>query len=260
MNDPLVKDRDECIRTYAQQYNCLEEFEKDDDKDPITIPRHFAEQMKKGKASLQDTEIAAVIAAHLAWGKRGVSTKNAEKAMVEMKWQPYQYVMKGAYRNDSSSLHRTIKWKEFAQICQNMKDYYSNHTSLESLSVAEMREKIYGRKSDPRAANKKIHLLRRWMVRNDGIVDLGLWTNIRPCDLLIPVDIYVHRAALKMGITRKKYINLTTVDEITEYLKKIFPEDPCLGDFALFAIGKEQKENAGKPGTKKQKKSDTRQI
>lgn len=38
-----------------------------------------------------------------------------------------------------------------------------------------IRTAIFGSKPDPNAANKKIHMFRRWMVRNDGIVDLGVW-------------------------------------------------------------------------------------
>ena len=49
-----------------------------------------------------------------------------------------------------------------------------------------MRIKIFGRDENPSAANKKIHMFRRWMVRNDGIVDLGLWTNTLPSELIIP--------------------------------------------------------------------------
>ena len=103
-----------------------------------------------------------------------------------------------------------------------------------------MRIRIYGQKSDPSAANKKINMLRRWMVRNDGIVDLGLWRNISPADLIIPLDVHVHRVALEVGLTSRKQADLRTALEITEGLRKIFPGDPCLGDFALFAYGAER--------------------
>ena len=78
-------------------------------------------------------------------------------------------------------------------------------------------------------------MLRRWMVRNDGIVDLGLWKNISPASLVIPLDVHVHRSALNMGITSRKGADITTALEINEFLHQAFPGDPCKGDFALFA-------------------------
>jgi len=54
--------------------------------------------------------------------------------------------------------------------------------------------------------------------------------------LVIPLDVHVHRSALEMGITTRKSADFKTAMEITEYLRKIFPSDPCVGDFALFAF------------------------
>ena len=79
-------------------------------------------------------------------------------------------------------------------------------------------------------------MLRRWMVRRDGAVDLGLWKNISPAELIIPLDVHVHRNALELGITSRKSTDYKTAEEITEYLRQVFPSDPVLGDFALFAV------------------------
>lgn len=243
------------IKKLAREYNQEQFFTGD----PIIFPKHFARlhQGKKGffeeekccckGVVLQDIEIAAVIAAHLAWGRREMIVRDTRRAMDEMGWQPYKYVMRGAYRSDPTSLHRTVKWSEFAMICYNLREYFTHHSSLEPLTPDEIRVKIFGQKSDPKMPNKKIHMLRRWMVRNDGIVDLGLWKNTSPATLLIPLDVHVHRSALTMGITERKGANLTTAQEITEFLKTIFPHDPCIGDFALFAyaatLRKEQEKN-----------------
>ncbi|NLD22500.1 MAG: DUF2400 domain-containing protein [Bacteroidales bacterium] len=218
---------------YAKQYNNLSYFQTD----PIIFPRHFAELYKIEKASLQDVETSAVISAHLAWGRRDMIVRDCRRAFDEMNWAPYEYVMAGNYKNDDSSLHRTVKWSEFAQICTNLKSFYTNNNSLEFLNQDDIRTTIYGQKSNPNAANKKINMLRRWMVRNDGIVDLGLWHTISAADLIIPLDVHVHRVAMEVGLTRRKQADLKTALEITEGLKKIFPGDPCLGDFALFSFG-----------------------
>lgn len=223
----------------ANEYNKAEYFEDD----PIRFPKHFAELFREGRCLLQDVEIAGIIAAHLAWGRRDMIVRDCTRAFDEMGWQPYQYVMEGNYRNEDKSLHRTIKWSDFAAICGRLKEFYSNNESLEKLTPDQIRVIVYGQKSDPKAANKKIHMFRRWMVRNDGIVDLGIWKSISPAELIIPLDVHVHRSAINMGITERKGSDITTALQITDFLKKVFPSDPCKGDFALFAYAATMREN-----------------
>lgn len=227
----MTLDPKETIIRLSEQYNDPIYFEKD----PIIIPKHFASLYRDGDASLQDVEIAGIIAAHLAWGRRDMIIRDCNRAMDCMSWRPYDYVMGGVYRSDETSLHRTVKWSDFALICRNLKDFYSSHTSLEEISITDTRTMIFGQKMDKNAANKKINMFRRWMVRDDGIVDLGIWKKISKEDLLIPLDVHVHRSALNLGITCRTTPDHKCVLEITEYLKSIFPDDPCKGDFALFA-------------------------
>ena len=191
--------------------------------------------------TLKDVEIAGLIAAHLAWGRRNMIVRDCNRAFEEMQWRPLEYVMRGEYRCGQESLHRTIRWSEFAAICARMRVYYAANESVESLNPDQIRVQIYGQSSNPKMANKKIHMFRRWMVRNDGIVDLGLWSHTSPVDLIIPLDTHVHASALKLGITTRKSADITTALEITEFLKEAFPDDPCKGDFALFAYAAENK-------------------
>lgn len=229
------------LKELAQQYNNMLYFEND----PIIFPKRFADGLDRGEYLLKDVEIAAILASHLAWGRRAMIVRNCGKMFDEMKWQPYQYIIKEKYKSDNISLHRTIKWSEFALICENLRKFYLSADSLEHYTPAHIRTHIFGRKADKKAANKKIHMLRRWMVRNDGIVDLGVWKNISPSDLIIPLDVHVHRSAIKMGITKRKSADIVTALEITEYLKKIFPDDPCKGDFALFAYAASKNQKNG---------------
>lgn len=191
--------------------------------------------------TLKDVEIAGLIAAHLAWGRRDMIVRDCNRAFDEMQWRPLEYVMRGEYRCGQESLHRTIKWSEFAAICGRMRVFYAANESVEPLTPDQIRVQIYGQASNPKMANKKIHMFRRWMVRNDGIVDLGLWSHTSPADLIIPLDTHVHASALKLGITTRKSADITTALEITEFLKEAFPDDPCKGDFALFAYAAENK-------------------
>ena len=225
------------LREYAAKYNDPVYFEQD----PIAFPKRFAALMRRGEASKKDVEVAAVIAAHLAWGRRAMIVRDCGRAFDEMGWKPYDYVMKGSYRCEPCSLHRTVMWSEFAAICAALRDYYLANDSLEPLSQDEMRTRIYCRKSDPKAANKKINMLRRWMVRRDGKVDLGVWENSSPSQLIIPLDVHVHRVAREMSLTERNAADARTALEITQALAEVFPGDPCLGDFALFGYGVSRK-------------------
>ena len=202
-------------------------------EDPIAFPRKFLER----GASLQDIEIAAVFSAHFAWGRRAMIVRDSNRLMDEMGWQPYEYVLSGDYRNDPTSIHRTVKWSEVAQICTRLRQFYDNNESLESLDQAAMRTLIYGQKEDPKAANKKINMLRRWMVRRDGKVDLGVWKNSSPADLIVPLDVHVYTQAVALGLTERKPKDITTAMQITDAFREIWPEDPLMGDFALFGYG-----------------------
>ena len=221
------------LRSRAGTYNDPRYFQED----PIAFPTHFAELMSGSKASLQDVEIAGIFAAHLAWGRREMIVRDSKRLFEQMDWKPYDYVMKGVWRDDPSSLHRTIKWSETACICSRLKDIYLKQDSIEGMSIEEIRCGIFGAKADRNAANKKINMFRRWMVRRDGMVDLGLWKNSDPAALLIPLDVHVHRCALELGLTARKSADAGTVNEITEVFRELFPGDPCLGDFALFGYG-----------------------
>lgn len=223
----------EQLISWAEKYNDPRYFRED----PIAFPTRFFEMMKRGCASLQDVEISAMVAAHLAWGRRCMIVRDCGRAFDEMGWKPYDYVMRGKWRCGDESLHRTVKWSEFAAICCRLRDFYSGCSSAECLSPDQIRTLVYGQKSDLRAANKKIHMMRRWMVRRDGIVDFGIWKNISPDELVIPLDTHVHTQAMEMSITQRKSTDITTALEITDYFRDIFPGDPCRGDFALFGYG-----------------------
>lgn len=217
------------LKDWAVKYNDPVYFAAD----PISFPRSFMEQ----GASLQDIEVAALFSAHLAWGRREMIVRDCGRLFAQMDNQPYKYVMNGCYRDDPTSIHRTIKWSEIASICSALKSFYEHNSSLESLSASEIREQILGSKPDRWAANKKIHMMRRWMVRNDGKVDLGLWKSTSPSDLIIPLDVHVYTQASKLGLTDRKAKDLRTAMQITDAFREIFPDDPAQGDFALFGYG-----------------------
>ena len=221
------------LREWADTYNDPQYFQED----PIAFPTRFAELSARGERCLKDVEVAAVFAAHFAWGRRSMIVRDCGRLFDEMDWRPYDYVMRGVWRDEAVSVHRTIKWSEVAAICGRLKEFYEGHESLEALTVNEMRVEIFAQKEDAKAPNKKINMMRRWMVRDDGKVDLGVWKGTSPESLLIPLDIHVYEQATELGLTSRKPKDIKTVMEITDAFREIFPGDPCKGDFALFGYG-----------------------
>ena len=221
------------LREWADTYNDPQYFQED----PIAFPTRFAELSARGERCLKDVEVAAVFAAHFAWGRRSMIVRDCGRLFDEMNWRPYDYVMLGVWRDEAVSVHRTIKWSEVAAICERLKEFYEGHESLEALTVNEMRVRIFGQKEDAKAPNKKINMMRRWMVRDDGKVDLGVWKGTSPESLLIPLDVHVYEQATELGLTSRKPKDIKTVMEITDAFREVFPGDPCKGDFALFGYG-----------------------
>ncbi len=76
----------------------------------------------------------------------------------------------------------------------------------------------------------------RWMVRKDNI-DMGLWSDVSPADLIIPLDTHTFRVARKLGLLRRKSYDLKAAMELTEALRRFDPVDPVKYDFALYRLG-----------------------
>ncbi len=79
---------------------------------------------------------------------------------------------------------------------------------------------------------KRLHLFLRWMVRREP-PDFGLWRDVSPAKLLIPVDTHVENMSRAIGLTRLKSRTWRMALEITRRLRWLDPEDPVKYDFAL---------------------------
>lgn len=228
--DRILKDT---LIGWAEKYNDPQFFQED----PIIFPRRFAGQYSQGQAVLADVEISALLSAHLAWGRRSMIVRDCNRMFEEMGWKPYDYIMAGEYRDEDASMHRTIKWRDFADICRRLRTVYESTDSIETFSDTEIRCRIFGQKEDRKAPNKKISMMRRWLVRDDGKVDLGVWRNSDKRNLILPLDVHVYTQATELGLTARKQKDIVTAQEITDVFREIWPDDPCKGDFALFGYG-----------------------
>ena len=72
---------------------------------------------------------------------------------------------------------------------------------------------------------------------------MGLWQQISPAQLLIPLDVHVERIARRLHLIDRPQTDWKTVLELTNNLRQFDPTDPVKYDFALFGIGLEEKGN-----------------
>jgi uncharacterized protein (TIGR02757 family) len=79
---------------------------------------------------------------------------------------------------------------------------------------------------------KRLHLFLRWMVRREP-PDFGLWPDIPPAKLLMPVDTHVENMSRAIGLTRRRSRTWRMAAEITARLRALDPADPVKYDFAL---------------------------
>jgi uncharacterized protein (TIGR02757 family) len=81
-------------------------------------------------------------------------------------------------------------------------------------------------------------MMLRWLVREDNKgVDFGLWKNISPSKLSIPLDVHSGNTARKLGMLARKQNDAKAVVDLDAVLRELDPIDPVKYDFALFGLG-----------------------
>ncbi len=92
--------------------------------------------------------------------------------------------------------------------------------------------------TDGAAACKRQHLFLRWMVRpaTEG-VDFGIWSVLRPAELVPPCDTHTARIGHALGLCSSADPSRTTADELTRSLRLADKDDPARFDFALAHLG-----------------------
>ncbi len=85
-------------------------------------------------------------------------------------------------------------------------------------------------------ACKRLNLFLRWMVRIDR-VDLGIWSRVRPSQLVIPLDTHVIRVGRCLRLTKLTSPGWRMAADITKSLRALEPRDPVRYDFSLCHLG-----------------------
>jgi len=219
--------------------------------DPVKFPRRYTKR--------EDIEIAAFLSATIAWGRRDLILRSAEKMFALTGKSPYEFVMSGEYKKlKNANIHRTFFQDDLKYFCRGFEHCYTKYGNLEKLfsctqnvweGFALLREEMAkankglhskhisnpGEEDKGGSACKRLNLALRWLVRK-GPVDLGLWKSIKPAALYIPLDVHVARTARKLAILERRSNDKKAVIELTEKLREFDPRDPVKYDFALFGI------------------------
>ncbi len=243
---PLDKVSPAFLRELALRYN-TEDFIS---RDPVQFPHRYT-----GK---KDIEISAFATAWISWGNRKQIVSAAQHLHdCIFEDTPYGYLQGRRweqYRSSAKCFYRTVRYGDFCSLMERLHRIYTQYDDLEDCVVANFDAcggdpslalgHIFGNiagiaDADKKSPCKRLWLFLRWMVRRDGIVDLGIWQRLSPASLVIPLDTHVHHTALRLGITSRRTADITTARQITAHFRNIFPDDPALGDFALFGYGME---------------------
>lgn len=226
------------------------------DLDPVSIPHLFTKK--------EDIEIAAFLAATIAWGNRKSIINNANKLMLMMDQSPHEFIVghtKKDLKSFESFVHRTFNGQDCMFFIESLKHIYKNEGGLEKAFSNKNQDEniknniIHFRKmflktkhlarsekhiSNPESnsSSKRLCMFLRWMVRKDKKgVDFGIWKSIRPSQLCLPLDIHTGNVSRAVGLLNRKQDDWKAVEEITEVLKKMDSKDPVKYDFALFGLG-----------------------
>lgn len=215
----------------------------------------------------RDREIAGFLAATMAWGRRDIVVSKVDDLLQRMDYAPYDFVMnydQQMYGRLRAFKHRTFKpidihgliltlreiYKSYPDFELFWKECYDSGKEQERPFLAIFNERFFSfspdlaertRKhvSNPENGSpcKRLYMFLRWTIRKNSPVDPGIWSFMPPSELLIPLDVHVARQARKFGLLTRRSNDWKTVNQLTNTLSVLNPDDPARYDYALFGIG-----------------------
>ncbi len=229
------------------------------ESDPISIPHQFSTK--------EDIEISAFLTATISWGNRKAILKAANDLIEIMGESPFDFVMNAnsiQIKRTASFYYRTFNGSDLTYFIQSLRNIYLNHGGLETIfsqntnnnlhdSITTFRSIFYElphlsrtqkHVSNPSkgSAAKRLFMMLRWLVRNDtNGVDFGIWKQISPSILSVPLDLHSGKTARKLGLLTRKQNDLKAVIELDSICREFDPNDPAKYDFALFGLGINEK-------------------
>jgi uncharacterized protein (TIGR02757 family) len=234
--------------------------------DPVWVVRRYAQP--------DDQEVAAFIAAALAFGRVQSVLNSIDGMLAVMGPSPAAFVRAFNPTRDRGKfdhlVHRWTRGADMAALVWLLHQMIAKSGSIEGFFVEGLpadavdvsaglqsfstralaldQQAVYGRRrpkpgvayffSRPSSggACKRLNLFLRWMVRRDQ-VDLGVWTRVRPGQLIVPLDTHVIRVGRCLRLTRLKSPGWKMAADITASLRKLDPVDPIKFDFSICHVG-----------------------
>jgi uncharacterized protein (TIGR02757 family) len=228
--------------------------------DPVQVPHRFSGR--------QDREITGFWTATLAWGQRKAIIQSAGRLITLMDGAPHDFILNHAESDRARFLefkHRTFQPTDTLWFLEFLQQWYRRHDSLETAFTqhlaatdptvenalsgfhrlffdhpdAPLRTRKHVATPERGSTCKRLNMFLRWMVRREPEprVDFGLWTGLRPGQLVVPLDVHVERVARRLGLLRRKQTDWKAALELTANLRAFDAEDPVKYDFALFGMG-----------------------
>jgi uncharacterized protein (TIGR02757 family) len=224
--------------------------------DPVSVPHRFQRK--------EDIEISGFLTATIAWGQRPAILKKANLLMDLMDGAPYNFITQQSeleFARFSTFVYRTFNGVDCQYFISALRQIYLSEGGLEKVftegflqnasvyaALAYFRKVFISYQPMARtgkhlanvekgSAAKRLNMFLRWLVRDDGIVDFGLWKGIPASSLMMPLDVHVGRVARQMGLLKRRQNDWKAVEELTQNLRCFDANDPVRYDYALFGMG-----------------------
>jgi uncharacterized protein (TIGR02757 family) len=223
-------------------------------EDPISIPHAYNQK--------EDIEIISFLISIISWGNRKSIIKSGNKLREILGSSPIDFVMRFKEKDlkKIDFVHRTFNKFDLIYFLKSLKNIYKNHDGLENVfsknlndefmynNISNFRKIFFSLNHEKRtekhisnpkknSACKRINMFLRWMVRNDGVVDFGIWKKIKPSMLSCPLDVHTANIGRKLNLISRKQNDLKTVLELDQKLRLFDKNDPVKYDYALFGMG-----------------------
>ena len=229
------------------------------DDDPILFMHAFEDK--------QDQLLAGFLAATMAWGRRDIVIRKVQDFLDRIDNRPAQFIGNFSDRDAKrfkGFKHRTFKPIDMKWLTKILQSILVKHGSFEAFwkqcyreaqetdrplmgvfhesffaqhPEAPQRTRKHVSNAEKKSACKRLYLFLRWSVRKNSPVDLGLMDFIPESELMIPLDVHVARQARALGLLTRTYNDWWAVQELTEALRLLDPQDPSKYDYALFGLG-----------------------
>ena len=223
-------------------------------EDPISIPHAYNQK--------EDIEIISFLISIISWGNRKSIIKSGNKLREILGSSPIDFIMRFKEKDlkKIDFVHRTFNKFDLIYFLKSLKNIYENHDGLENVfsknlndefmynNISNFRKIFFSLNHEKRtekhisnpkknSACKRINMFLRWMVRNDGVVDFGIWKKVKPSMLSCPLDVHTANIGRKLNLISRKQNDLKTVLELDQKLRLFDKNDPVKYDYALFGMG-----------------------